>query len=144
MQKIFFKIVYFTTVHVSSTMCSSSGSQNCIIKHLASSNLYIAVPYTVLSQLQHRTAAYICDDTRCCIIQVWSPDDEHIVLETCRGFQLTYYKTRFFASSWLITKIIVQKFKNLFQVSWYLLKCVVLQPAFLICNAVLCAVHLSS
>ena len=26
-----------------------------------------------------------CDDTRCCIIQFWPPDDEHIVLETCRG-----------------------------------------------------------
>ena len=25
-----------------------------------------------------------CDDTRCCIINVWPPDDEHIVLETCR------------------------------------------------------------
>jgi len=26
-----------------------------------------------------------CDDTRCCIIQFWPPDDEHIVLEKCRG-----------------------------------------------------------
>ena len=26
-----------------------------------------------------------CDDTRCCIIQFRPPDDEHIVLETCRG-----------------------------------------------------------
>jgi len=26
-----------------------------------------------------------CEDTRCCIIQFWSPDDEHYVLETCRG-----------------------------------------------------------
>ena len=25
------------------------------------------------------------DDTRCCIIQFWPPDDVHIVLETCRG-----------------------------------------------------------
>jgi len=25
------------------------------------------------------------DDTRCCITQFWPPDDEHIVLETCRG-----------------------------------------------------------
>ena len=33
----------------------------------------------------HRTATYKCDDTRCCIIQFWPPDDEHIVLETCRG-----------------------------------------------------------
>jgi len=26
-----------------------------------------------------------CDNARCCIIQFWSPDDEYIVLETCRG-----------------------------------------------------------
>jgi len=26
-----------------------------------------------------------CNDTRCCIIQFWPPDDEHIVLETRRG-----------------------------------------------------------
>ena len=26
-----------------------------------------------------------CDDTKCCIIQFCPPDDEHIVLETCRG-----------------------------------------------------------
>ena len=25
-----------------------------------------------------------CDDTRYCIIQFWPPDDEHVVLETCR------------------------------------------------------------
>ena len=28
-----------------------------------------------------------CDDTRCCIIQFCPPDDEHKVLETCRGIQ---------------------------------------------------------
>ena len=25
----------------------------------------------------HRTTTYRCDDTRCCIIQFWPPDDEH-------------------------------------------------------------------
>jgi len=39
----------------------------------------------LLSQPVHQTATYRCDDTRCCIIQFWPPDDEHIVLETCRG-----------------------------------------------------------
>jgi len=39
----------------------------------------------VLSQLVHRTATYRCDDSRCCIIRFWPPDDEHIVLETCGG-----------------------------------------------------------
>jgi len=34
----------------------------------------------VLSQPVNRTATYRCDDTRCCIIQIRPPDDEHIVL----------------------------------------------------------------
>jgi len=38
-----------------------------------------------LSQPVHGTATYRCDDTRCCIIQFWPPDNEHILLETCRG-----------------------------------------------------------
>jgi len=29
----------------------------------------------------HRRATYRCDDTRCCITQFWTPDDEYIVLE---------------------------------------------------------------
>jgi len=32
-------------------------------------------------------ATYRCDDTRCCIIQFWPPDDEHMVLEVCRGMK---------------------------------------------------------
>ena len=35
---------------------------------------------------------YRCDDTRDCIVQFWPPDDEHIVLETCRGMKQTHYK----------------------------------------------------
>ena len=35
----------------------------------------------------HRTATYRCDDTRGCIIQFWPPDDEHMVVETCRGMK---------------------------------------------------------
>ena len=26
----------------------------------------------------HGTATYRCDDTRRCIVQFWSPDDEHV------------------------------------------------------------------
>ena len=48
----------------------------------------------------------VCDDTRCCRIQFWPPDDEHRVLETCS--RKTYYKTRICALSWLITKIILR------------------------------------
>ena len=43
----------------------------------------------------HRTATYMCDDTRGCIIQFSPPDDEHMVLETCRGMKETYCKTKF-------------------------------------------------
>ena len=32
------KQVYYTPLHVSSTMCSPSGGQNCIIQHLVSSH----------------------------------------------------------------------------------------------------------
>jgi len=35
----------------------------------------------------HGTATYRCDDTRGCIIQFCPPDDEHMVLETCRGMK---------------------------------------------------------
>ena len=35
----------------------------------------------------HRTATYRCDDIICCIISFSPPDDEHMVLETCRGMK---------------------------------------------------------
>ena len=35
--------VYYKPVHVSSTMCLSSGGQNCIIQHLVPSHLSVAV-----------------------------------------------------------------------------------------------------
>ena len=38
----------------------------------------------------HRTANYRCDDTRCCIIQFCLLDDEHMVLETCRGMKFFF------------------------------------------------------
>ena len=40
-----------------------------------------------LSQPVHGMATYRCDDTRGCIIQFRPPDDEHMVLETCRGMK---------------------------------------------------------
>ena len=45
------------------------------------------IPSGSLSQPVHRTATYRCDDTRGCIIQFWPPDDEHMMLETCRGMK---------------------------------------------------------
>jgi len=76
MHKICFTIsFYFMPVHVLSTVCSSSEGQNCITQHLVSSHLV------------HETATYMCDDTRGCVMQFWPPDDEHMVLETCRGMK---------------------------------------------------------
>ena len=53
--------------------------------------VYIYIYTRVYTQVErgpvHRTATYRCDDTRCCIIQFCPPDDEHIVLETCRGMK---------------------------------------------------------
>ena len=39
---------------------------------------------SVLSQPVHRTATE-SDDTRCCINTIQPPNDEHIMLQTCRG-----------------------------------------------------------
>ena len=38
----------------------------------------------------------------------WPPDDEHIVLGTCRGYNRTYYKTRTCALSSSVAKIILR------------------------------------
>ena len=42
----FYNKIYYTPLHVSSTMCSSSGGQNCIILYLVSSPLWVAVRCT--------------------------------------------------------------------------------------------------
>ena len=39
------------------------------------------------SQVVHGTTTYRCVDTRGCIIQFWPPDDERMMLETCRGMK---------------------------------------------------------
>ena len=44
------------------------------------------------AELYYTVYTYRCDDTRDCIIQFCPPDDEHIVLETCRGMKEIYYK----------------------------------------------------
>ena len=61
------------SLHVSSTMCSSSGGQNCIIQHLVSSHTVGGRPVhrlrEDLSQPVHGTATYRFDDTKSCIMQ---------------------------------------------------------------------------
>ena len=50
-------------------------------------NLWYHHTYRWPSQPVHGTATYRCDDTRGCIIQFSHPDDEHMVLKTCRGMK---------------------------------------------------------
>ena len=76
MHKILFYIKFIICLYMfRPLLCSSSGGQNCIIQHLVSSHSVGGRP--VLSQPLHRTATYRCDDTRCCIIKFWPPDDKH-------------------------------------------------------------------
>ena len=35
----------------------------------------------------HETATYMCEDARGCTIQFLPPDDEHMMLEACRGMK---------------------------------------------------------
>ena len=80
-------------LHVSSTMCSSSGGQNCTIQSLVSS-------HSVGGRPVHRTATYRCDDTRDCIIQFCPTDDEHMCSKHVEAWNKLNIK--FSASSWLI------------------------------------------
>jgi len=48
---------------------------------------WIVIFFYVLSQPVQGTASYRRDDTRGCIIKFWPPDEEHMVLETCRGMK---------------------------------------------------------
>ena len=65
--------------------CSSSGSKNCTKQPLVSSHSVGGRPVRRLRVPVHRKATYWCDDTRCSLVQFLPPDDEHIVLEICRG-----------------------------------------------------------
>ena len=49
-------------------------------------NLFTADGHLLVCSLStYAQDTYRCDDTRHWIIEFWPPDDEHIVLETCRG-----------------------------------------------------------
>jgi hypothetical protein len=53
----------------------------------------------------HATAIYTCDDTRGCVMQFWSPDDEHMCSKHVEEWNKLTVKQKFCASSWLITEI---------------------------------------
>jgi len=67
-------------------MCSSSGGQNCITQPLVSSHDSCFHSVTV----QKSNALYVWPlkhVQRGCVMQFWLPNDEHMVLETCRGMK---------------------------------------------------------
>ena len=86
-------LLYFTIYFLHSSTCFEHyiliiRRWNCI--DTASVNRPLSqwpsgAPVRCSSQPVHRTATDWEDDTRCCINTVQPPDDEHIMLETCRG-----------------------------------------------------------
>jgi len=48
---------------------------------------------------------YSCDDTRGCVIQFWSPDDEYICSKHVEAWNKLIVKQKFCALNWLITEI---------------------------------------
>jgi hypothetical protein len=75
------------SLHVSSNKCSSSGRPNCIntssgITH--SGGLLSDVPVLTGTSDSHPPECVIPDDV---LIQFGPPDDEHLLLETCRGIK---------------------------------------------------------
>ena len=54
------------------------------------------------SQPMHGKATYRCDGTRCCTVQFWSPDDEHMCSKHVEAWNKLIIK--FCASSWLILR----------------------------------------
>ena len=65
----------------------------------------------VLSQPVHWTATDWEDVIRCCINTVKHPEDEHVMLETCRGLQWTYCKI-----NQVCIKLVLSKLKIIRQV----------------------------
>ena len=80
----------FLTLHVLSTSCSSSGETNCVNTtsgscHSASVTVSCAgrkwVPFRPAYDTEWQLPEVV-------LTQIFSPDDEHDVLETCRQFKM--------------------------------------------------------
>ena len=68
---LYFTIRLLNSLLVSSIICSSSGGRIVLMQHLVS---------------YYENKLFSEDDNRCCINTIHPPDDKHIMLETCRGF----------------------------------------------------------
>ena len=60
------------------------------------------------TRAHHQEVTYRCDDTRCCIVQFWPPDDEHVCSKHIEAWNKLIIK--FSASSWLILREIIGLF----------------------------------
>jgi len=115
--KIALHKVYFMPLHVSSTCAHHQEVK------IALHNLCIITPIGVMippdflmmstcarnmyrheiNLLYHHT--YRFDDTRGCVMQFWSPDDQHMCSKHVEAWNKLIVKQKFCASSWLITEI---------------------------------------
>jgi len=88
-------------LHVSST-CAHHQEVKIVLYNIWYHHTY---RWPSREQVVHETATYRCDDTRCCIIQFWPPDDEHMCSNNVEAWNKLIVKQKFCASSWLITEM---------------------------------------
>jgi hypothetical protein len=81
---LFLNVFVFTPLHVSMSKCSSSGGPHFLLTGAADS---------------HSPACVIPDDV---LTQFGPPDDEHLLLETCRGVKINTLRKS--ASSWSLPR----------------------------------------
>ena len=93
---------YFLTLHVSSTLCSSSGETNCVNTTSGSCHsvsVAVSCAGRTCTRHSHRQLPEVV------LTQFVFPDDEHNVLETCRELKnKNEHMERNCASRWSFTK----------------------------------------
>jgi len=77
-------LLYFTILPLQSSTCFEH--YMLIVRRLNCIDATSRIVHSVSGLPVHRTATDWEDDTRCCINTIQPPDDEHVFLETCRGF----------------------------------------------------------
>ena len=94
---LFLNVFISTPLHVSSSKCSSSGRPTCI-----------NTPSGITHSSGRLSGRYASHPLECVVpdgvlIQVGPPDDEHLLLETCRGVEINTMEKS--ASSLSLTRI---------------------------------------
>jgi len=101
-----------------------------VINQLDAQNFCFTISLFYASTCFEHIYTYRCDDTRCCIIQFWPPDDEQMCSKHTEAWNKLIVKQKFCASSWLITEInilrcTVNKTSKNAAHCWIALKCCV-------------------